>query len=490
MAKPKTIYTCEACGSQFPRWMGRCTECEAWNTIVEEMVSTVAPLPPVAQGRAAAQPMRLSEVPASAGNRSSSGFAEFDRVLGGGLVPGSVILLGGDPGIGKSTLMLQVAARVAATGQSVLYATGEESAQQVKLRAERLGAGDPETFRLMAENDLERIIAAINDLRPNLVVIDSIQAISSSQLAAAPGSVSQIRHITNQLIPIAKQHLTTIGLIGHVTKEGSLAGPRVLEHMVDVVLYCEGERFRTYRLLRGVKNRFGATDEVGVFEMAEGGLVEVENPSALFLAEYEAESTGSAIIATLEGTRPMLVEVQALAYPATAAVPRRAATGYEYNRLVQLAAVFEKRLGLPLGKADVLVNVVGGLRIGEPAGDLGIAMAIISSLRGVPLTGRTVVMGEVGLAGEVRRVHQLEPRLREAAKLGFRRALVPAKNLPLRSPIPDLEVIGVDRIWDALRHLREQVTTEPAADRATAPHTGEPGPAVTVVQPARRPGRS
>jgi DNA repair protein RadA/Sms len=327
--------------------------------------------------------------------------------------------------------------------------------------------GDPDTFRLLAENDLDRILAACQNLKPQLLVLDSIQAISSGQLAAAPGSVSQIRHITNQLLPVAKQHLTTIGLIGHVTKEGSLAGPRVLEHMVDVVLYFEGERYRTHRLLRGVKNRFGATDEVGVFEMAEVGLAEVENASALFLAEYEAESTGSAIIATLEGTRPMLAEVQALAYPAAAAVARRTATGYEYNRLVQLTAVLEKRLGLPLGKADVLVNVVGGLRIGEPAADLGIAMAIISSLRDVPLAGRTVVLGEVGLGGEVRRVQQLESRLREAAKLGFRRALVPAKNLPLRNPIADLEVIGVDRIWDALRHLREPVVAEAAASAPT-----------------------
>jgi DNA repair protein RadA/Sms len=465
MAKaPKTIFTCQACGSQFPRWFGRCTECEAWNTLVEEVA---APPPPkhAAAGlldRGTPTPTRLSEVSASPGDRVSSGFAEFDRVLGGGLVPGSVVLLGGDPGIGKSTLWLQAAAKVAQAGGMVLYATGEESAQQVKLRADRLGVGDPETFRLLAENDLDRILAAVQNLRPQLLVLDSIQAISSGQLAAAPGSVSQIRHITNQLLPVAKQHLTTIGLIGHVTKEGSLAGPRVLEHMVDVVLYFEGERYRTHRLLRGVKNRFGATDEVGVFEMAEVGLAEVENASALFLAEYEAESTGSAIIATLEGTRPMLAEVQALAYPAAAGVARRTATGYEYNRLVQLTAVLEKRLGLPLGKADVLVNVVGGLRIGEPAADLGIAMAIISSLRDVPLAGRTVVLGEVGLGGEVRRVQQLESRLREASKLGFRRALVPAKNLPLRNPIADIEVIGVDRIWDALRHLREPVAAEPA----------------------------
>lgn len=459
MAKgTKTIYTCQSCDSQFPRWVGRCPECEAWNTLVEE---AVAPAPRSSKAAAAARPRsthparRLGEIPADEGVRRTTGFSEFDRVLGGGLVPGSVVLLGGDPGIGKSTLWLQAAANIAKSGRQVLYATGEESAQQVRLRAARLEVGDPETFRLMAENDLETILAEVNDARPDVVIFDSIQAISSSQLAAAPGSVSQIRHITNELLPIAKQHQITFGLIGHVTKEGALAGPRVLEHMVDVVLYFEGERYRTHRLLRGVKNRFGATDEVGVFEMAEEGLVEVDNPSALFLAEYEAESTGSTIIATLEGTRPLLVEVQALAYPATAAVARRTATGYEYNRLVQLAAVLEKRLGLPLGKADVLVNVVGGLKVAEPAADLGIAMALISSLRDVPLAGRTIVLGEVGLGGEVRRIQHLEPRLREAAKLGFRRALVPAKNLPLRSPIADFDVVGVERLWDALRHLRE-----------------------------------
>lgn len=455
MAKVKTRYVCQSCGAESPRWLGRCPECEAWNSLVEECAPSAHAPQDVTAGRLPV-PLRLGEVAVTEEVRMGCAFSEFDRVVGGGLVPGSLVLLGGDPGVGKSTLLLQVAYSLAQTGKSVLYVTGEESAQQVLMRTARLGMRDADHFRLLAENNLDTVVALLQEIRPDFAVIDSIQAIYSPSLASAPGSVAQIRHGTNLLLPVAKQNGIALGLVGHVNKEGNLAGPRVLEHMVDTVLYFEGERFRSHRLLRSVKNRFGATHEVGVFEMVQAGLAEVTNPSALFLAEYEAEATGSVVTATVEGTRPLLVEVQALAYPSPLSSPRRAATGGEYNRLVQILAVLEKRVGLPLSKHDVWLNVVGGLEVEEPAADLAIALAVISSMRDLPLPGRTLVLGEVGLGGEVRGISQLEVRLHEAAKLGFERAIVPKRNLPLSRPIAGLEVIGVERVLEALVYLRNQ----------------------------------
>lgn len=466
MAKVKTRFVCQACGAESPRWLGKCPECEAWNTLVEEVDTPVAGPGPLPLTGKVPAPLRLGEVAVKEEPRLQSGFSEFDRVLGGGLVPGSLVLLGGDPGIGKSTLLLQVAYALAAKGRRVLYVTGEESAQQVFLRTSRLGMQDTEHFHLLAENNLDNVVALLQEMRPDFAVVDSIQAIYSPNLSSAPGSVAQIRHGTNLLLPVAKQTGVALGLVGHVNKEGNLAGPRVLEHMVDTVLYFEGERFRSHRLLRSVKNRFGATHEVGVFEMGHAGLQEVTNPSALFLAEYEAEATGSVVTATMEGTRPLLVEIQALAYPSPLSSPRRAATGGEYNRLVQILAVLEKRVGLPLSKHDVWLNVVGGVEVEEPGADLAIALAVISSMRDLPLPGRTLVLGEVGLGGEVRGISQLEVRLHEAAKLGFERAIVPKRNLPMTRPIKGLEVIGVERVLEALVDLRNPSHSQPVSSGA------------------------
>lgn len=457
MAKLKTKYVCQDCGSEQPRWMGKCPECSAWNSLVEEAVAPAAP----AGGKIAAQtlhslaraaaPTRLKDVSLKNEERFSTGLGELDRVLGGGIVPGSLVLLGGDPGIGKSTLLLQVAQRLAGGGRKVLYVSGEESARQLRMRAGRLGADNDDLY-VLAETDLQVIAATLSQSKPEWAVIDSIQAIYDPDLNSAPGSVSQVRSATGTLMRLAKDQGVSLCIVGHVTKEGTLAGPRVLEHMVDTVLYFEGDRFKSYRLVRAVKNRFGSTNEVGLFEMHEAGLIEVLNPSAVFLAERTKETTGSAVVATMEGTRPLLVEIQALVSPSTLASPRRAATGIEHNRMVQILAVLEKRVGLPLSKFDVYVNVVGGLSIEEPAGDLGVALAVASSMRDVALQPEAIVLGEVGLNGEVRGINGLEARLKEASKLGFTKAIVPAHSLDdktLRLP-KGLEVVGVNRLYDAI----------------------------------------
>jgi DNA repair protein RadA/Sms len=452
MAKTKTKYVCQNCGTEQARWFGRCPDCEAWNTLIEETVIGEAPAARAGKAILASRrskPQPIAEIEMTEEDRLPTGLGEFDRVLGGGIVPGSLILLGGDPGIGKSTILLQVSQLLASAGQRVLYCSGEESARQIRLRARRLGAEHPNLY-VQAENDVRAIEAALLELRPDWAVIDSIQAVYDPDSNSLPGSVSQVRAATSALMRVAKEEGVALCLVGHVTKEGTLAGPRVLEHMVDTVLYFEGDRFKNHRLIRAVKNRFGSTNEVGIFEMVGHGLKEVTNPSELFLSERASDASGSAIVPTMEGSRPLLVEVQALVSPSALAQPRRSATGLEYNRLVQILAVLEKRVGLAVSKADVYLNVVGGLDIGEPAADLGIALAVASSLRDVALPADLVAIGEVGLNGEVRAVASLESRLKEAAKLGFKTAIVPTHNLGQVATPNGLTVIGVDRLMDAI----------------------------------------
>ena len=460
MAKVKIKYVCQNCASEQPRWMGRCPECGEWNTLTEE---AAAPLSPAVKAAArSVAPVPLKAVTLEAEERFSAGLDELDRVLGGGIVPGSLVLLGGDPGIGKSTLLLQVAQYLASKGKRVLYVSGEESARQIRMRAKRLGA-EHDGLYVLAENDTNVIEAALNEMRPDWAVIDSIQAIYNPSLTSTAGSVSQVRAATGSLMRIAKDQGVSMCIVGHVTKEGTLAGPRVLEHMVDTVLYFEGDRFKSYRLVRAVKNRFGSTNEVGIFEMRSDGLAEVTNPSALFLAERTTETTGSAIVATIEGTRPLLVEIQALVSPSVLASPRRAATGIEHNRMVQILAVLEKRVGLPLSKYDVYVNVVGGLSIDEPAGDLGVALAVASSMRDVALKPQAIAIGEVGLNGEIRAVSNLEARLKEAQKLGFTLAVVPSHNLDERVTLPPgMEVVGVTRLLDGIVKSTQPAQTSEA----------------------------
>ncbi|NLD73350.1 MAG: DNA repair protein RadA [Chloroflexi bacterium] len=426
MAKIHTRYVCQTCGATQSGWMGRCPECGEWNTLVETVVeapsstgaSTAAPI------QAHTKPLSLSDIKFQADEHLPVPMEELSRVLGGGIVPGSVTLVSGDPGIGKSTLLLQLAAMLCEDSARVLYVSGEESVQQVHMRARRLGITSPQLY-LSSETSLEQITAQIEDLRPVMAVVDSVQAIHIEGLASSAGSVSQVRECASALVRQAKSLGVAIFIVGHVTKAGSIAGPRVLEHVVDTVLYLEGERFHSYRLLRSAKNRFGSTDEVGVFEMREDGMVQVLNPSEVFLAERLGQATGSAIAITMEGTRPILVEVQALVSPSNVAYPRRTGNGVDANRLLLLAAVLTKRAGLRLADQDIFVNVVGGLRVREPAIDLAVAMAMASGFYGRPLHDDLAVFGEVGLAGELRSVGQVERRLREAAKLGFGRVLMP-----------------------------------------------------------------
>lgn len=449
MAKAKSLYACTECGGQVLKWQGQCPHCQAWNTLVE----TVADAP--AANRYGLVPggklQRLSEIEAREEHRRSSGVPEFDRVLGGGLVPGAVILLGGDPGIGKSTLLLQA---LAAMGQAhrVLYVSGEESAQQIALRARRLGV-DSGAVQVLPETDLRKIQQAIREERPQVAVIDSIQTLYSDELQSAPGSVAQVRECAAQLTRAAKATQTTIIFVGHVTKEGTLAGPRVLEHMVDTVLYFEGDTHSSFRLIRAFKNRYGAVNELGVFAMTDKGLKGVSNPSALFLSQHGGEVAGSCVMVTQEGTRPLLVEVQALVDDSHAPNPRRLSVGLEQNRLALLLAVLHRHAGIACFDQDVFVNAVGGVRITEPAADLAVVMAIVSSLRNRPLPGKLVVFGEVGLAGEVRPVQRGQERLKEAAKLGFEQAVIPKANKP-RQAIPGMEVYAVERVEEAVARFR------------------------------------
>ncbi|KPQ40072.1 MAG: DNA repair protein RadA [Phormidium sp.] len=510
MAKPRTIYVCQECGAEFPQYFGRCTNCGAWNSLVEtepiEALTTTRPASAVAWNRnlnaangekSEGQPrasVRLSEIADASVARMPSGYAELDRVLGGGIVPGSLVLIGGEPGIGKSTLLLQTASGLAQDSR-VLYVSAEESGQQIKLRAQRLLDGhshiettqhespdgnseprgdlgsnsgaearDPKgsednselgegtlavepNFFLLPETDLEAILRELESLKPDFAVIDSIQTIYFSSLTSAPGSVAQVRECTSALMQVAKRENITLFVVGHVTKDGSIAGPRVLEHLVDTVLFFEGDRFASHRILRSMKNRFGATHEIGVFEMIANGLREVANPSELFMGSRDETVSGTCTVVACEGTRPILVELQALVSPASFGSPRRSATGIDSNRLQQILAVLEKRVGVPLSKLDTYLASVGGIRVEEPAADLGVAIAVVSGFRDRLVDPHTVLIGEVGLGGQVRQVSQLELRLREAAKLGFKRAIIPKGQNP---PELGLKLIPVARVLDAI----------------------------------------
>jgi len=493
MPKSKSLYICNACGAESPQWFGRCPSCNAWDSLEEEVVANSPNLlnrggwqsnnhTHQQSGSKTAQPrssLKFSEISDGVQLRFASGYGELDRVLGGGIVPGSLVLIGGDPGIGKSTLLLQVANQLAHVHR-ILYVSAEESGQQVKLRASRLGVGEepgeevvedttngsskkrnkgdkenkkdkedkeePSLF-VLPETDLEEILRELESLKPQVAVIDSIQTLYFASLTSAPGSVAQVRECTSALMQVAKRENITLLIVGHVTKEGAIAGPRVLEHLVDTVLYFEGDRFASHRLLRSVKNRFGATHEIGIFEMVDKGLQEVLNPSELFLGNRDEAGPGTATVVACEGTRPILVELQALVAPASYGSPRRSTTGIDYSRLQQILAVLEKRVGIPLSKLDAYVATAGGLGVEEPAADLGIAVAVVASFRDRVVHPRTVMIGEVGLGGQVRLVSQMELRLKEAAKLGFQRAIIPKGQT-----LPDvgLEIVPVARVLDAI----------------------------------------
>ena len=452
MAKTKTAYVCTECGGQSSKWQGQCPNCGVWNTLVETIAATPSSRFQALAGAPSAV-RTLSSVETQDNARTPTGIEEFDRVLGGGLVSGGVVLLGGDPGIGKSTLLLQAMAALGGSGKlgRALYVTGEESVEQVALRAQRLGLVNA-TVELLAEVQLQAIVGAIRTLQPGVVVIDSIQTVYTEALESAPGSVAQVRECAAQLTRLAKQNAITIILVGHVTKEGAIAGPRVLEHIVDTVLYFEGDTHSGFRLVRAIKNRFGAANELGVFAMTERGLKGVANPSALFLSQHADPVAGSCVLATIEGSRPLLVEVQALVDPVQGGLARRLAVGLDPQRLALLLAVLHRHGGVETGLFDVFINAVGGVRIGEPAADLAVVMAIYSSFKNKPLGAKSLVFGEVGLAGEIRPVQRGQERLREAAKLGFTRALIPAANKP-RQTIEGIAIVAVDRIDQALQQL-------------------------------------
>lgn len=449
MAKPKIVYSCTECGGQTPKWQGQCPSCMAWNTLVESIAEAPAANRYAALNQTAGL-QKLAEVEAAEVPRHPTGVGEFDRVLGGGLVPGGVVLLGGDPGIGKSTLLLQTLCHIGNL-RKVVYVSGEESAQQIAMRAKRLML-DASPIQLLAEINLEKILNTLQTHKPDIAVVDSIQTVYSEALQSAPGSVAQVRECSAQLTRLAKQLGITVILVGHVTKEGSLAGPRVLEHIVDTVLYFEGDPNSSFRLIRAFKNRFGAVNELGVFAMTEKGLREVSNPSALFLSHHTEQVAGSCITVTQEGTRPLLVEIQALVDETHAPNPKRLCVGLEQNRLAMLLAVLHRHAGVACYDQDVFINAVGGVKISEPAVDLAVLMSIVSSLKNKSLEEKLIVFGEVGLAGEVRPVQRGQERLKEAAKLGFTKAIVPKANVS-KQPIKGLEVIGVERLEQALRHL-------------------------------------
>ena len=482
MAKAKQIYICNECAAEYSQWFGLCKECNEFGTISEEPVEVSTggttgysrggwQSGTRSNGRASgeAKPrvsLKFSQINNDVQERFPSGYNEFDRVLGGGVVPGSLVLIGGDPGIGKSTLLLQVANKLSYHLPRILYVSAEESGQQVKLRASRLDVGEGETenangkkngkaaskrennLYVMPETDLEEILRELESLKPQVAVIDSIQTLHFAALTSSPGSVAQVRECTSALMQVGKRENITMLIVGHVTKEGAIAGPRVLEHLVDTVLYFEGDRYASHRLLRSVKNRFGATHEIGIFEMAERGLIEVDNPSELFLGNRDEASPGTSIVVACEGTRPLVVEIQALVSPTSYTSPRRSTTGIDYNRLQQILAVLEKRVGVPLSKLDAYVSSVGGLGVGEPAADLGVAIAIVASFRDRVVDPRIVLIGEVGLGGQVRLVSQMELRLKEAAKLGFKKAIVP-KGQSFPNDL-GLEIIPISKVIDAI----------------------------------------
>ena len=448
MKKPATRYVCQSCAYETPRWVGKCPNCDGWNTFVEE-ISAPRASKSLKGVKLEGGPVPITEIPASPEPRLSTRIPELDRVLGGGIVAGSVVLVGGDPGIGKSTLMMQMAASL--PDATVLYISGEESVSQIRLRSDRLAVRPTERLLLLAETNLAVVDALFERTSPDLVIVDSIQTMFRPDLESAPGTVSQVREATALFMRVAKQKNIPVFLVGHVTKEGVIAGPKVVEHMVDTVLQFEGERHYAYRILRAVKNRFGSTNEIGIFEMHDGGLREVRNPSEVFLAERKPGASGSSVVASMEGTRPLLLEVQALVAPTSYGIPQRTATGFDARRLQMLLAVLEKRVGVHVGQYDVFVNVAGGVRIDEPAADLGMATAIVSSLRDTPVHPSSVAVGEIGLGGEIRAVSQMEKRIGEAATLGFTRVVLPrTRNLRPVAGVRFNEVESVDEAIDVL----------------------------------------
>lgn len=452
MAKAKIIYACQNCGYQSPKWLGKCPDCNQWNSLVEEKIERSTHRRDELTLGTKEEPAPINEISTAEEGRILSGIGEFDRVLGGGLVPGSVTLIGGDPGIGKSTLLLQAFAALSQKGLTCLYVSGEESQRQIKMRAERLGVAPP-TLLILSETSIEKIIEQIKKIKPSVLVIDSVQTIFTSSLPSAPGSIGQVRESSGSIIVLTKKSGLSTFLIGHVTKDGSLAGPRALEHMVDTVLYFEGERGHNFRILRAVKNRFGSTNEIGVFEMKEAGLREVSNPSELFLSERPLQAPGSAVICSMEGTRPILVELQALVSPTFLALPRRTTIGVDYNRVALLVAILEKKMGVKLFNQDIFVNVAGGVQVDEPAVDLGIIAAVASSYEEKALDPQTVLFGEVGLAGEIRAISQAEARVKEAGKLGFKRCIMPLSNSRQLSHIKNPELIGVGTLAECWKIL-------------------------------------
>lgn len=449
MAKEKTVFVCSNCGYESPKWMGKCPACNEWNSFYEEKLTKASGTK--YEKKKDVSPKILNELEGKDIIRNSTGFNELDRVLGGGLVNGSLVLLGGEPGIGKSTLILQICDKIKGEGQ-VLYVSGEESAEQIKLRADRLGINNKDIL-FLGETDISLVEDAILKTKPKLVIIDSIQTMYSDEITSAPGSVSQVREITSKIMRVCKENLITTIIIGHVTKDGNIAGPRVLEHMVDTVLYIEGERYFSYRILRGVKNRFGSTNEIGMFEMQDKGMIEITNPSSILISEREDNPPGSIIVATMEGTRPLLIEIQSLTSTSVFGIPRRTANGMDYNRLTLLTAVLEKKIGMSLGNQDVYVNVVGGIKLNEPAIDLGVVLAVASSYKNVQIPKGYVAIGEVGLTGEVRSVNLIEKRIKEAEKLGFKCCIIPESNKKLLKDEYKLDIIGVKDIYDTMKKL-------------------------------------
>ena len=453
MAKAKTtVFFCQNCGYESAKWQGQCPACHEWNTFTEEPVVKVSSSAAVKKAAAEIKPVRLSEVHTDEKQRISSGMEELDRVLGGGIVAGSLMLVGGDPGIGKSTLLLQVCHNLTRDGHKVLYVSGEESAQQIKLRAQRIG-DFKDDLMLLCETNLELVRAVIEKTKPEIVVIDSIQTMYHETVSAAPGSVSQVREATNVLMQIAKGMGISIFLVGHVTKEGVVAGPRVLEHMVDTVLYFEGDRYASYRILRGVKNRFGSTNEIGVFEMRQSGLREVSNPSEYMLEGKPENASGSIVACSMEGSRPILIEIQALVCHTNLPMPRRTTAGTDFNRVNLLLAVLEKRAGMQMSSCDVYVNIAGGIRMTEPAIDLGLILALVSSYKDIAIDEKTIAFGEVGLSGEIRSVNMAQQRVQEAKKLGFETVLMPRVSMKALQKTDGIHIVGLETVWDAVQYL-------------------------------------
>ncbi len=447
--KNTTVFVCNECGYESSKWLGKCPACNNWNTFVEE--KAIANTSGKDKKKERSEPISLNQVEKRATIRIKTGIEELDRVLGGGFVEGSLTLLGGEPGIGKSTLILQICDKIQLDGK-ILYVSGEESAEQIKLRADRLGI-KKENLLFLAETDIDNVEYGIEKYNPKFVIIDSVQTMYSEEITSAPGSVSQVREITARIMKMCKKANITTIIIGHVTKDGNIAGPRVLEHMVDTVLYIEGERYFSYRILRGVKNRFGSTNEIGMFEMKNEGLVEIKNPSSILISEREGNPPGSIIVVSLEGTRPLLLELQALSVPSVFGIPRRNAIGIDYNRLTLLMAVLEKRAGLNLGSQDIYLNIVGGIKVNEPALDLGIVLATASVFKNISIKEDVVAIGEVGLTGEVRSVNMIEKRVKEAEKLGYKTCIIPESNKKLLKEKFNLDIIGAKNIIDAMKFL-------------------------------------